>query len=214
MVTAYYTETDRQWGSEELERKLQLLPLQMKQRILRYTDWQQRQLRICGKLLLQKVLSDTGSAKTLDDVRYDIWNKPYIPGGWQFNIAHSGNIAICAITDGDTVGIDIEKVQNIDIDEMQDYFTANEWKWLQDSKDKSDAFCQLWVRKESLLKAIGRGVDIPFSSIDAMDNKVIFDETTFFIHDINIEVDYKISYSNELINSELNFYKISEKELR
>lgn len=213
MVTAYYTETGRQWDSEELERKLQLLPIQMKQRILRYSDWQQQQLRICGKLLLQRLLFDLNSGKTLGEIQYDEWNKPYLPGALQFNIAHSGNIAICVVTNYGPIGIDIEKVKNVEIGEMQDYFTANEWEWLQKSNNKNDAFYYLWVRKESLIKAVGRGVEIPFSSVGVLNNEVIFDGISFFLHTVNLEVDYKVSISKKLKINNLEFIKISEKVL-
>lgn len=73
---------------------------------------------------------------------------------YYFNISHSSDIVICAIS-MENVGVDIEK-KCIFPQEIIDYiYSDNEIKCCQ-----NDNICayKLWTRKESYLKAIGKGI--------------------------------------------------------
>jgi 4'-phosphopantetheinyl transferase len=76
------------------------------------------------------------------------------------------------VTLGARCGIDIEKVrpnvENLAIAER--FFSANETEWLRSrsSDQRALGFFRLWSVKESILKADGKGMTIPLSSIDAL----------------------------------------------
>ena len=84
-------------------------------------------------------------------------NKPI-----EFNVSHSGNYALIAITLSNKVGVDIEEV-NFDTDYQslsKRFFSENEKKELIKigNELQLDSFYRVWARKESFIKATGKGV--------------------------------------------------------
>lgn len=82
--------------------------------------------------------------------------KPLFSGGAPaFNISHAGTIAVCAFSPWD-VGIDIEKIAPVD-PALGDILRPEERSYLQQLPEarRTEAFYQLWTRKESLIKARG-----------------------------------------------------------
>lgn len=80
----------------------------------------------------------------------------------EFNISHSGNYALIAITLSNKVGVDIEEV-NIDTDHQslsKRFFSESEKNELirLGNELQLDAFYRIWARKESFIKATGKGV--------------------------------------------------------
>ncbi len=92
-------------------------------------------------------------------VIYDENKKPHYKSkkgykDYYFNISHSSDIVICAIS-VENIGVDIEKKCKFP-QEIVDYiYSDNERKYCQ--SDDTRAY-KLWTRKESYLKAIGKGV--------------------------------------------------------
>jgi 4'-phosphopantetheinyl transferase len=85
----------------------------------------------------------------------------------QFNVSHSENMAVYAITSTHPVGVDIEKVEckfNQGIAER--FFSREEYQFLKTlpESEQQVVFYQIWARKEALIKAIGAGL---FMQLDA-----------------------------------------------
>jgi 4'-phosphopantetheinyl transferase len=102
---------------------------------------------------------------------YTTHNKPYIPlfidTPLQFNLSHSHDVAICAVTWQYAVGVDIERVKDTYHEGIaKRYFSASEFANLMalPTVKRVSAFYHLWSRKEALIKATGRGFDIPLHS--------------------------------------------------
>lgn len=99
---------------------------------------------------------------------YDFNKKPYLASHpWlHFNISHSENFAAIAVS-RKKVGIDIEylaedfKFSNL----LPDIFNDNERLIIQNAADKKNTFYTLWTRKESFVKALGKGIDEDFKYI-------------------------------------------------
>jgi 4'-phosphopantetheinyl transferase len=83
-------------------------------------------------------------------------------GAVQFNLAHSETLALLAITQTAPVGVDVERIRLVeDMDELVvRFFSARENAKFQElsSDQKSEAFFNLWTRKEAWLKATGKGI--------------------------------------------------------
>lgn len=84
------------------------------------------------------------------------------PTAWQFNLAHSEDLALFAITRSRAIGVDVEKVRALeDADELvARFFSPREhaaFTQLADAQ-KPAAFFNLWTRKEAWLKATGEGI--------------------------------------------------------
>ena len=87
-----------------------------------------------------------------------------------FNLSHSGGLALCAVTRGRELGVDIEhmrpKVALIKIAER--FFSPRESAELRalPVECQPKAFFNCWTRKEAIIKAKGGGLSIPLSEFD------------------------------------------------
>ncbi|HLW69469.1 MAG TPA: 4'-phosphopantetheinyl transferase superfamily protein [Candidatus Binataceae bacterium] len=104
---------------------------------------------------------------------YNEFGKPSLAGAGEalrFNLAHSGELAILAITRGREVGVDVEELvpARADRDVARNFFSADEVQRLEAMPQSlwAQAFFQCWTRKEAYIKARGKGLSIPLDSFD------------------------------------------------
>ncbi|MBS1522694.1 MAG: 4'-phosphopantetheinyl transferase superfamily protein [Bacteroidetes bacterium] len=191
MITCCYTEIKHKWSDRELADKLALLPENLRQEALRKRQWVDKQLSVCGKLLLLELLTEYNSKSSLADLKYNEYHRPCFDCRPDFNIAHSGNIVICAMTDAGQIGIDIEQIKQLDFADFTDFFTGNEWHYINGHANKFDGFYNFWTRKEAVLKAIGSGFHTPLNSVDVSGEELVYDDITYQIEPLNIHPEYK-----------------------
>ncbi|HVV55857.1 MAG TPA: 4'-phosphopantetheinyl transferase superfamily protein [Mucilaginibacter sp.] len=161
--------------------------------VLRKRQWTDRQLGVAGKLLILEVMKNLGfqHESVLSKLKYNRYSRPHIDEGADFNIAHSGNVAICCGTDTGMIGCDIEKIQEITLEDYIDHFTTNEWNQINSRPNVFEGFYEFWTRKEAVLKAIGTGFHTLLSLIDVTGDHIIYDDTDYYIHLLNIDKKYK-----------------------
>jgi 4'-phosphopantetheinyl transferase len=91
-------------------------------------------------------------------------------GGIHFNLAHSEDLALIAVTRIGPVGVDVEYVRELkDMDQLVTrFFSARENEVFQKvaASEKPAAFFNLWTRKEALLKATGEGITRSLSLVE------------------------------------------------
>jgi 4'-phosphopantetheinyl transferase len=92
------------------------------------------------------------------------------PGQIQFNMSHSGEMALFAFTQRHTVGVDIEHVHPIkDLEATAKLFLSstemNPFLNLP-QKMRLESFFRAWTRKEALTKAMGRGLAMPLDQLE------------------------------------------------
>ena len=97
---------------------------------------------------------------------YNRFGKPFlVDEALQFNVAHTGDVAVMAFTSRCRVGVDVERVRADIMDEniAEHFFAPGELDALQalPVKKRPEAFFQCWTRKEAFIKAIGMGLSIP-----------------------------------------------------
>lgn len=87
------------------------------------------------------------------------WGKPSIPEGPHFNLAHSDDLAVIVVDPERETGIDLETGSLVlTRDEMAHVLSSDELAE-RDERDLADTdFLRLWVRKEAVLKSLGKGV--------------------------------------------------------
>lgn len=103
-------------------------------------------------------------------ISYNPYGKPYIANArkFKFNVSHSGSYVVIAVSEYG-VGIDIEKIREIDMGIAQRFFTKNEYSFIESlasEVDKKNVFYMYWTLKESYIKAIGKGLNIPLNSFE------------------------------------------------
>jgi 4'-phosphopantetheinyl transferase len=90
--------------------------------------------------------------------------------GPQFNLAHTEDLALCAVTRGRRVGIDVEYIRpgfaNGTLAES--FFTPRETALLRSlpKGEQKRAFFTCWTRKEAYLKARGEGLIMPLDAFE------------------------------------------------
>ena len=97
---------------------------------------------------------------------FNKYGKPFIKkiSNFYFNISHSGEWVVCGI--GKTpLGIDIEKIDQLDINIAKHFFSKQEYNDIYHKKnDRLEYFYSIWTLKESYIKALGKGLHIPLNS--------------------------------------------------
>jgi|HubBroStandDraft_1064217.scaffolds.fasta_scaffold124174_2 4'-phosphopantetheinyl transferase len=84
------------------------------------------------------------------------------PDTLHFNLAHSGDLMVIALTRAGAIGIDVEQVRLMHDTEniAARFFSSNEATKLKalSKGQQTEAFFNLWTRKEACLKAMGEGL--------------------------------------------------------
>lgn len=123
-------------------------------------------------VLLRQMLAERGFDADSLEVSENAFGKPaFDPSvGLHFSLSHAGDRVMAAVSDAE-VGCDIERVAPIDVGMMKASLAAVERAHLAtlsgEARDRE--FFRLWVRKESYVKAVGRGLDIGLSTFSALD---------------------------------------------
>lgn len=140
------------------------------------------------------------------------YGKPYLHGriNFHFNISHSG-CWVVMIWGEEVVGIDIERIKEIDIGVAERFFSAEEYIDLvsKPGTERQEYFYDLWTLKESYIKALGTGLSTKLDtfSIRVLDaDRIILnqDRVPYRFKQYKIDSKYKLSacsFSNQLPKS-------------
>jgi 4'-phosphopantetheinyl transferase len=93
---------------------------------------------------------------------------PFATAGVEFNVSHSGEVALYAIGAGSRIGVDVEQVRPLDDLEAlaERNFSAAERRTLLalPPAAREPAFFACWTRKEAFIKALGDGLSYPLDA--------------------------------------------------
>ncbi|MCX7204372.1 MAG: 4'-phosphopantetheinyl transferase superfamily protein [Proteobacteria bacterium] len=105
---------------------------------------------------------------------HNAWGKPFLAHGPAFSLSHSGPLALIALQSDSpisesrsemSIGIDIElQSQDTDPSWFVDCWSPAEQRRMSQPLSAEQAL-RLWVRKEAVLKAVGRGLHLPMSQV-------------------------------------------------
>jgi len=106
---------------------------------------------------------------------YTAFGKPILKSDsnyqkYYFNLSHSENLALFAITGNGHIGIDLEYIRyDVDIESIiSRFFSEREIHMIQRyiGEKQQEVFFQFWTRKEAFLKATGKGLSFPLENCD------------------------------------------------
>ncbi len=156
----------------ELSTLAELLSVDERERAARFHFDRDRQHFIAGRGILRSILARylCQPAESLT-FAYGSRGKPALAGGQvQFNLAHSGGVAVIAVARRSAVGIDVEQIRVVPRWEgvTNSFFSAAERKAISSlpSIDRLYGFFTCWTQKEAYLKATGDGIGVPLDRFD------------------------------------------------
>lgn len=86
----------------------------------------------------------------------------------RFNLSHAGAAALCAVTEGREIGVDVEFIREdfASMEIAERFFSPREVAALQElpQQARTRAFFNCWTRKEAYIKALGEGLSCPLDS--------------------------------------------------
>ncbi len=183
-----------------------MLPEKTVKTINKYVRWQDRHASLFGKLLLRRGLEHYGKPPGLaDNLQFTKYNRPYLRGEIDFNISHSGDYVVCAFSETGIVGIDIERInEEIDISHFTSVLTASEYSSLQTSPNQARDFFDYWCKKESVIKADGRGFSAPVLKINLKPSGAAFESKAYHLKEIHLSDQYKAYVAREELIDEVD----------
>ena len=154
-------------GKADFDGLLPLLTPEKRRRIARMLRDDSVLQTLYGELLARMAIA-LRQQSSLRAIRLHrgIGGKPEVAGGGaHFNVAHSLDRVVCAISDM-PIGVDVETVRPIEPDIAGRFFAAGECADILSvpESERSRRFFQIWTLKESYLKAVGAGLGMPLNS--------------------------------------------------
>lgn len=187
MIKIFYTKLENQLCQHLFYSYLKLLPAKMQDRILKFKRWQDAQASLLGKIILIKALERLGINRQLSELKYAYCGKPYFENGIEFNISHSGSYIVCGLSDDAKIGVDIEEIRPIIVSDFSGIFQIEEWNSIMSSEyGECQMFFHYWTAKESIIKADGRGLNIPLKNILIENNTAIFHDRRWYLKNISL----------------------------
>ena len=130
-----------------------------------------RRRSVAAWLLLRQMLAERGLDADSIAVSENAFGKPaFDPSvGLHFSISHAGDRVMAAVSDAE-VGCDVERIAPVDGGMLRAVLCEVERAWLAElpGAARDRAFIWLWVRKESYVKAVGRGLDVAPATFSAL----------------------------------------------
>lgn len=163
---------------------------QERERADRFLAEKHRSRFVVGRARMRQILGKYVEQSPADvELQFENLGKPYFADPalnekYQFNFSNSSNLAICAVTLEQPVGVDLERIRTMSdmLGLARRYFAESETTALfaQPESKQPAAFFRLWTRKEAWLKAIGKGLTFPLRDVE-----VSFDDVECRVHSIN-----------------------------
>ena len=167
---------------DELAKSADLLSKDEKERATRFRFEHDQDCFVARRGLLRVILGrylEIPPQKV--EFTYNSFGKPAVSNTSarvRFNLSHSSGLALVALSQGEQIGVDLERLRNdVDIEQISDgLFSEIERSTLRSlpPKVREQAFFCCWTRKEAYLKARGEGLSIPLSQFSVT---VLPDET-------------------------------------
>lgn len=184
----YHASINEPVFSKKWEQKLLTIPKVWQDYILKFVNQDDKKRTLLARLILLKFLDDvnfTGEKEIL----FNNFGKPYIKQAPYFNWSHSGDYVVFASSSKKKIGIDIEKITNIDICDFKSSFNKLQWKSIKSKED----FYKYWTINEAIVKSKGMGFSMGFKEIGLLgeNNKINVSDEIFIIDELIISKKYK-----------------------
>ncbi|WP_050740127.1 4'-phosphopantetheinyl transferase family protein [Acetobacterium bakii] len=150
-----------------LQKYLDQVTTERREKVVRQKSIQSQALSLGAEVLMKKAMLKSFGIKGNLIIEKSEQGKPRLlkHSGIHYNLSHSGNYVVCALSNK-AVGLDLQKMDRLNLDLATRYFAQEEVVWLFDLpvEKQKKGFFDLWTIKESYMKFTGRGFALPMSS--------------------------------------------------
>lgn len=138
------------------------------------------------RLLLRCAMDEEICGFRLADVHYPEDSKPYWHSNsnqqFDFNISHSDDLILVAVSATMKVGVDIEKVRRLNNLNFKMVMTADELKQI---KEMPDLFFNLWSKKEAVVKAANTTGIARMRDVELVGEQAVLDGVCWHIRSLD-----------------------------
>lgn len=188
-------------------RGVELLTAERRTRLEKYNIIADKQRCLAAGLLLRFALGERAKY-----IEYAEKAKPILLGGPYFNLSHSGDYVILAVSENE-VGADIERIGPYKEKLVRRCCTEDELSWL--SLREGTAFYRLWTGKEAVMKATSYGLSMDpgsFSLSPAEDGIYVVSGRAWYLCWPELFEGYSICIASSA-KEDIELVYLSEKEL-
>ena len=156
-----------------------LLSADEQRRLGSYRSRESAERYVVTRALVRAVLSERlGTSPASIVISHNERGKPLLQENLHFNVSHSGDLILLAVSESCPVGVDVERRRDVE------RVGALVQRWLTDAEREqvgkiagsgltvSEAFLRVWSLKEARLKALGVGIagaaNAPLDQVDAV----------------------------------------------
>jgi len=155
---------------------------------LRYDQYHPKAARLflISRVLVKTVLADKlGISPYEVNIQLHSNGKPFVQGSKAvyFNLTHSADVIILAVTEEGEIGIDVERVDHeFDWTRVDSVLDLSEIEWIKENEltdpfSVFQRFFQIWTLKESYIKCTGHGMS---SHLKKLNFHVLSEHIQFF----------------------------------
>lgn len=207
MTQLYFMEIEPRGNDIVLEKMMTYISRAKKERLLRYRSDIDRKTGVYAEILVRCMICVKFGVRLTDiDIQVSRTGKPFISGFpcYEFNISHTRSAVAVALSDK-PVGVDVEKIREIDFRVAEKVFSDHEKAWLNvAAPDSQLRFLEIWTKKEALVKYYGTGLTNDLKSADVT---VTRENLATYFSD-----GYVISVCSDADVQEIDFARLSERD--
>ncbi|HEX4044309.1 MAG TPA: 4'-phosphopantetheinyl transferase superfamily protein [Gammaproteobacteria bacterium] len=154
---------------------------------------------------------------------YTTYHKPFLSAPhtqFQFNLAHSDEMAVVALTLDHAIGIDIEKIAvSYNPGVVKRYFSPQENQafFALSEAERNTSFYRVWARKEAMVKATGKGLFLPLNSFSVSLNDetetILLNNEPWTLVSLSIDAAYQAALATNQHIGQI-VYKIMDQKTR
>jgi 4'-phosphopantetheinyl transferase len=185
------------FSTSALEQGLRNLPEEsFGESVRRYDHTAQRWMSLLSREVLLHGFKEANILLSPDS-KWEVGNngRPFVKDCPDFNISHSGKIAVCAIASGQgRVGIDVQAEKPMGDRRLRQVLTPRELIWVNGSPRKA---AYLWSRKEAVSKLLGLGMRISYRSLETLKDQVEFEGRIFHLFTVSVGRGYQCTLAGE-----------------
>lgn len=212
-----------EFPTKQLDSILSIFPEVRRHKIQKFCFISDKLRSVTGDILKRVILSKILKLP-ITELRFDTdhYGKPFLLGQERnigFNVSHSGEWVVLAVSPSGRIGVDIEQIKFIQTEVAERFFSDEEFKSVikfQSEELRLLRFFEIWTAKESYVKATGKGLSTSLNSfsttngVNSMALEKSLEDEVWFFRQFSIKEGYILTACSNIndFNNQVHFLNI------